>query len=173
MCTLRLAFLLTLVGVGCSLAQAVTPEKQAKVEELLRVTKMDALLQQQLDMVGKQMNTAAAQQVGKGNMNADQQKRFNEFEAKVQSIVAGALSWDKIRPIYIKLYSENFTDSELDGVIAFYKSPSGKAFVEKSPQLMTQAMHELQPQMQQMQRQLQQVIAEMAQDAKPSQGAKP
>jgi hypothetical protein len=45
-----------------------------------------------------------------------------------------------MRPLYIQIYQESFTQEEIDGLIAFYKSPLGIAFVEKMPLVMQKSM---------------------------------
>ncbi|TJZ73208.1 DUF2059 domain-containing protein [Chitiniphilus eburneus] len=38
-----------------------------------------------------------------------------------------------LKPDYIKLYRDTFTQEEIDGLIAFYKTPAGQALVDKMP----------------------------------------
>ncbi len=37
---------------------------------------------------------------------------------------------------YITLYSETYTEPELKDMIAFYKTPSGQAFIKKQPEVL-------------------------------------
>jgi uncharacterized protein len=50
------------------------------------------------------------------------------------------MTWDKLRPVYVQIYQESFTQEEIDGLIAFYESPAGFAFVEKMPFVMQKSM---------------------------------
>ena len=43
------------------------------------------------------------------------------------------MTWDKLRPLYVRIYQESFTQEEIDGLIVFYESPAGIAFVERWP----------------------------------------
>ena len=61
------------------------------------------------------------------------------MQDKVASMVSDAVAWDKLKPAYLKLYLDAYSEEELDGIIAFYKSPAGQAMVTKSPSLMAQA----------------------------------
>jgi hypothetical protein len=53
--------------------------------------------------------------------------------------VSDALGWQVLEPEYAKLYADAYTEEELDGIVAFYKSPSWQAMVKKSPELMRQS----------------------------------
>lgn len=50
------------------------------------------------------------------------------------------MNWDNVKQDYISVYVDTFTEQELKGIIGFYKSPAGKAFVKKSPEMMKRSM---------------------------------
>ena len=54
--------------------------------------------------------------------------------------ISREFSWDKMKEDYITLYADTFTEEELKGIIAFYKSPAGQAFIQKQPELMKRSM---------------------------------
>lgn len=54
--------------------------------------------------------------------------------------VFSAMTWDKMKPMYVSIYAETFTPEELQGLIAFYKTPVGQKWIEKQPQLQTAIM---------------------------------
>lgn len=90
-------------------------------------------------------------------LDAAQQKRLDDFTLKVEKLVEDGLSWGKLKPDFVKLYAEQFSEAELDDMIRFYQTASGKAMVEKQPALMTASgaitqkrMLEIVPQMQQL-----------------------
>ena len=41
---------------------------------------------------------------------------------------------------YIDIYVKTYTESEIRAILEFYKSPAGKKFIEKMPELMQQSM---------------------------------
>ena len=47
--------------------------------------------------------------------------------------------WPKLKPDMVKLYTTNFSESELKDLVAFYQSPLGKKVLEKMPQLTQQS----------------------------------
>ena len=63
-----------------------------------------------------------------------------ERQKKFDDLVASELSWNNIKPKFVKLYSDTFSTDELNGMVKFYKSKPGKALVEKTPELSKKTM---------------------------------
>ena len=57
-----------------------------------------------------------------------------------EDVMREELSWQRLKPDMIRTYADTFTEAEVLGAIAFYESPAGQAFVEKTPQLMQKSM---------------------------------
>ena len=45
-----------------------------------------------------------------------------------------------MKPLYVQLYRDTFEQEEVDGLLAFYASPTGQAFVNKMPMVMQKSM---------------------------------
>ena len=61
------------------------------------------------------------------------------------------MSWDSIKPMFVKIYADNFDEAELQGLIDFYKTPVGQTWIAKQPQIQAatmQAMAQLMPKIQ-------------------------
>jgi uncharacterized protein len=72
------------------------------------------------------------------------------------------------------MYADVFTEDELRQVVAFYKSPGGQAFLDKTPQLMQRSiammqglMADIMPHLQEMTSKMQKQIDEKRQQEKP------
>lgn len=66
-----------------------------------------------------------------------EQKAFvDSFLIKYKEIVRDELSWEKMLPLYVQVYRETFSEKELNELIAFYESPTGKMFVRKTPEIL-------------------------------------
>lgn len=63
------------------------------------------------------------------------------------STIFSALSMEKMKPLYVSVYAETFSPEELQGLIDFYKSPTGQKFLEKQPQLQAAIMEKSQAMM--------------------------
>ena len=60
--------------------------------------------------------------------------------AKFTDIMREELSWSKMKPQYIRIYQESFSQEDVEGFIAFYRSPAGQAYVDKMPIVMQKSM---------------------------------
>lgn len=156
----NLSLVLLLSLAMAPLAHADDASKRAKVEELIQVTKLSQIMDQMTSQMTTRMKTVAAQQSANHSFTPAQQKLIGDYINQIQSITQGAVSWDKIKPSVVEVYTETYTDQELDGIIAFYRSPAGQALIAKSPQLMSRTMQLVQTQMSEVQPQIQQANAD-------------
>src|SRR6185312_10837723 len=89
----------------------------------------------------------------------------NAMVEKVTAAMQQELSWSKIEPIYIQVYTETFTEDEINGMAAFYAGPVGRAALEKMPQVMQRTVVLMQPMMRgmvtRMQAQVTQFVADI------------
>ena len=137
-------------------AHADDATKRAKVEQLFVLTKVESMMSQMAGQMSAAMKKATDQQARQQQLTPDQQKLADQFEAKVDSILKQSLSIDTLKPVFLKVYMDTYTEEELDGIVAFYQSPAGKAFVAKTPQLMQRSMQLVQQQVADVQPQLEQ-----------------
>ena len=168
--------LLTLSAVllfALPLARADDAGKRAKIQEMLTLTNSEQMMNQMLDQMSAMMKNAAAQQAAKQNLTPEQQQIRDNFNAKIARIIQQSLSMDSIRPIIIQVYDETYTEDEIDGILAFYRSPAGKAFLAKTPQLMTKTVTLMQQQMAAVQPQLEQATRELADDMAKTKSTQP
>lgn len=109
-----------------SLAQDAVDSHQQAAEELLRTMDAPALLDQSVDAVID------------GQIQAVPDLAM--FEDIMKSFMRKYMSWDNMRPIYIDIYMEAFTETELREITAFYKTKTGKKSARLTPMLLQQGM---------------------------------
>jgi hypothetical protein len=83
---------------------------------------------------------------------------MEQMQTHLMTLIQDTFSWDKIQADMVKIYADTYSDEELDGLIAFYKSPAGQAYVKKTPVLMTKTMDVLQQRMVALQPQMQELM---------------
>ena len=145
-----------LVIVPDAPAQELT--KQAKIERLLDAMNADATINQLFE----QIKTMTAAQMPPG-ATPEQTAKAREVQDKILDLVKSRISWDKMRPSYIKLYSETFSEEEIGGMLAFYESPAGRAMLGKMPTLLTKLIEVAQAQMNDLQPEIQRIMRESRQ----------
>jgi hypothetical protein len=114
--------------------------KMAKVEEFMTVANIDQNLKQTLDIVMNQMKSNMTGKMPGVDLPPDRAKKMDEMQDKMAKLMRDAMSWDKLKADFIKIYSEAYTEKEIDDLLAFYRSPTGRAMIAKMPQLMAQSM---------------------------------
>lgn len=147
-------------------AHADEASKQAKAEELLQLTHMDHIMSQMIDQMTARMKATADQQAASMHFTPEQKSAYDDFQQKLNQLLASYLSWDKMKPLMVQVYSETYTDEELDGILNFYRSPAGQAMVAKTPELMSKSMNLMLQQMTTLQPQIQQLTRDFASQMK-------
>lgn len=156
--------MMVLVVSGVTAAGAQESQRRALAEELLAAMNMQDAVEQSFAMVKRMIppQMEKMQQVtGATNMPANVSRQTE----KMMDMIAGELSWEKMKADYIALYAETFTEQELKDTVAFYKSPAGQAFVKKQPELMKRSMEISQKLMMQIMPKIQAMTEELKQEA--------
>lgn len=117
---------------------AKTDPHRAAVEKLLSLTNQDQLINQALDQV-KQLTLKQFQQFLPSETTPGQQAIIEKHYNKMFEVVKAEMSWSKMKEDFIQIYISNFTEKEINEVIAFYETPIGKKFIEKTPVIMQQS----------------------------------
>jgi hypothetical protein len=128
-----------LICVGVSAVRADEASKAAKVEEFFKVSHTEQMLTQAMAMMLNQAKSGMMQKMLDVTPTPEQTKANDQLQDKLAAILTQALSWEKLKPAYVKLYASAYTEDELDGIVAFYKSPAGQALILNSPSIMAKA----------------------------------
>lgn len=96
----------------------------------------------------------------------EQKRIMDRFSQRFSDLMRTELSWAKLEPTQIRIYRESFEQSEIDGLIEFYRSPVGQSFINKMPVVTQKAMTEMQIYMQQVTPKMQVFMQEMASEVK-------
>src|ERR1700679_1197159 len=153
----RLALLLVLSLPFCSVsAHADDASHRAKAEEVMTLLHSERLVEQVSANLKKQVADAANKVIG-ASPTPEQSAQAADVENKAFKLIDDQIGWKTMEPGFADVYAKNFTDAELDAIIAFYKSPAGEALLVKMPQANTQVgefgsskMATLEPQLKQL-----------------------
>ncbi|HZO51136.1 MAG TPA: DUF2059 domain-containing protein, partial [Bryobacteraceae bacterium] len=74
------------------------------------------------------------------NVPREVRPKVEEAKRRVLELIKRRFSWQVMKPQYMKLYEEAFTDEEIDGMIAFYSTPAGQSCLKKIPIVMQRSM---------------------------------
>lgn len=134
--------------------------RRALAEELLDRANVKESMEKSFAMV-RQAIPAQLEQMRQATGQANLSTNVVRETEQVMDVLTKELSWDNLKESYITLYAETFTQEELEGIIAFYKSPAGQAYVKKQPQLMQRSMELSQKLMQQVMPRIQALSKEL------------
>jgi hypothetical protein len=135
----RLAILLAMFSCVTRAAHADEASHIAKVHEFFKVAKLDQLSAQIMKQAMDQVNSGLMQQMLGVKLTAEQQQQADDLKAKISAVLTNALGWEKLEPEYTKMYAAAFTEQQMDDILAFYKSPTGQAMIEKNPMLLQES----------------------------------
>ena len=90
-----------------------------------------------LDMVGTQavMEQKMSQML---DIQLQQNPALAPYKGVMMEFLNKNMSYESLKPDLVKMYSEEFTSSELREINAFYSTNVGKKSIEKMPKLMMQ-----------------------------------
>jgi hypothetical protein len=160
---------LTLV-MGPVVAAAQENPRRVLAEELLDLMNMKENTEKSFAVVKKMMNSQM-EKMKQADRETDTSVKTSSVTkntmATMMDMMAEEMSWDKMKEEYINLYAGTFTEGELRGIIEFYKTPAGQAFISKGPELMKRSMELSQEKMAKIMPKIREMRSEQKKDRQP------
>jgi len=155
------------LSFACSgLAQdtgANAPASKEDVERYLQAVHSQDMMRKMMDAMVKSM-----QQMTHDRYLKDKDKLPADFEARPNKMMDDMMKnmpFDEMIQAMVPTYQKHFTKGDMDGLLAFYNSPTGQKLLREMPAITAEAMTALMPIMRQhmdvMTRRLQQQTDEM------------
>ena len=169
---IRKMCILIVVGVFALLSLSYAQEDVCKqlAEELLLLTEVDKNIEKSFGMIEQmQMDQVKNMKLPK-ELSKEDSEKIASMQGKIMDIIVKELGWDKLKEDFIDIYADTFTKEELEGIIAFYKTPVGQKFIKKQPQLMQKSIEISQKQMATIMPKIQKAIEDMKETLKKSKG---
>lgn len=127
----NLVFLLLLVSTASFAA-----DRNAKIRSLMEAQGLLTMVQQQMDMYKQQGREQSKQMLDQmlSGLNPPPEFRSRLLRAWQEFVAALEMPWtaQDFVDVWAKFYGAAFSDSELDQLLAFYRSPLGKKEVAAS-----------------------------------------
>ena len=130
------------------------------VEDLLQTIKVDQMTKPLHD----QMRAMMEQQFTQMGASEDMKPILKKYLDKLFNIMQQDLSWQNLKDDMIGIYVNVFSEDELKGMLAFYKSPVGQSVISKMPAAMQQSMMLMQKRMPKLEEQIKKIAEELARD---------
>jgi hypothetical protein len=134
--------LLLIFGLSAPAFAADDVPSDASLRQLLEVTEAHKLFDTSLQQADSMMQSGLQQQLGNMQINAEQQRIFDDYRSQLLVMLRQAISWEILEPATMDIYRKNFTQQEINDLLVFYRSEAGQAIIHKMP-LITQASMKL------------------------------
>ncbi len=148
-------------------AHADDASKRTKIAELLTVLKVNQVPEQIISGANQQAEALGHREFG-ATETADQQKQVADLRQKVNTLISSAVDWKVMEPDFVAAYASVYTEPEIDGILAFYKSPSGQALLKNGPALVQKSSQIVQTRMTTIQPQLREIVQNFNKQASPT-----
>ena len=142
------SFALALIAVCCfpAFSADLMPSEES-IRELLAVTQVRKQIDGVMTHVEGLMNTAMQQMLSGRPVTPDQRRIMESMQSKGMALLREELSWESYEPFFVAIYQQHLTQEEVNGMLGFYKSPLGRAVIDKMPVLMQVSAAESQKRM--------------------------
>jgi len=127
------------LAVACTGYAADSAPTAASVQELLTIMQSRQLVDSTLAQTDTYLRTSIEQLAGH-EPTADQQAILDDLRTQSIAVMREAMQWSALEPRFIEIYQASFTQAEVDGMLAFYRSPAGQAVIAKMPGAMQRTM---------------------------------
>ena len=138
-----LVAVLAVLALRPAFAQDARPSQES-VSQLLEIMHTSATLESYLGQLDRAMRASMRQALQGAQLNGEQQQILDDWSTEVVSLMKAELNWESMRPMLIEVYRDTFTQAEVDGMLQFYRSPTGQAVVSKLPLAMQRSMDSMQ-----------------------------
>ncbi len=123
-------FLVGFFGAHC-FAQQTNVQKKDLAEQLISLMRLDRSMAVVLEQRVKMEESADP------SLSQEQKAEKRRQAEKVYN-------WDALKPIWVEIYTEIFTEEELRGMIAFFNGPIGQRWIETQPEVQMKTMQKMQ-----------------------------
>lgn len=128
-----------------AMAAGSQPTK-ASVETLMKVMHTQDMIDTFIPQTQMMLEASAHRVLQEKEFTPHQKKIFDDMSGKIAKLLKTKITWQLLKPEYIAIYQKTFTQKEIDGMTAFYKTPVGQADLAKMPGTQQKMMEAVQAQ---------------------------
>ena len=145
----------------CGSARAEEASKRAKIHDLFLLMHIDKTMQMVMDQAADQGAKTALSLFPNMQLTAAQQKEMDDGLKQIREITHDGLAWSRLEPGFTDVYAESYSESTVDGLLAFYRSPAGTEMLAKQPEVMAKSNSVVQAAAVEMQPRMQKAVQDM------------
>ena len=134
-----------LLGLAFAGNVEAAPPTPAQIDRLLQTMDAQKVIDQMVPAMMQATRTQMEQLLDRNQASQADRDRMQRILAAQEASVRDMLSWDKLKPLYVRVYSDTMTADEVLAMTRFYESPEGRSVMQKMPQILQRTMQEMQP----------------------------
>jgi len=137
-----------LAAISTSAFAAPPAPSEDSIRRLLEVTEARKLLDGMMAQIDTLMRRNMDQALRGRQLTSEQEAIIARMRNKMADAFREEMAWDKLEPLYVRVYRDTFTQTEVDGMLAFYRTDAGRAVIVKMPAVLQTTMGQMQQRMQ-------------------------
>ncbi len=125
-----------LFAAMCTMPAAwATPAQDATIEKLLVLTEAQKSADTAVADADAFIQSTVLPMTEQENVSAEHRQAAKTCLDDYRKMIRENLGWESLKPEYIRIYRETFTEEELLDLTAFYESSTGRMLIQKTPLL--------------------------------------
>jgi hypothetical protein len=141
--TIRFGLATSTLFVACAAFANDAPPSDASIQELATLSRSQEVfrgMKPQMDaMISSSIKEASQGQT----ITPQRQAVLDRMREKMVAAYGELINAQAMQMVMLRVYEATYTQDEVDGLIAFYKTPAGQALINKSPLMMQNMMDEM------------------------------
>lgn len=133
-------FFLAFIALLTSATVIAAPPSDASIERLMVVTNAESLFDKMFQGYESSIRESLKSATSATKLSAQQRQALDQAPVKIVAILRDEFKGAALKSMYTQIYRETFDQEEVDGLLAFYESPAGRAAVAKMPVVIEQSM---------------------------------
>lgn len=117
---------------------------EASIRDLLTVSKIEKMLDDMWTQLDSMMEASLQQSLAGQPVTPRQQVIIDDMRKEMLTLMKDEISWAIYEPMVIDIYRNTFSESEIQGMLQFYRSPAGEAVINKMPMVMQASIQAVQ-----------------------------
>ena len=161
--------------LACALALAspsvfAARPTDAQIDKLLETTHARSMVENMMSQVEGMQKQLVDQSLEGRTLTAAEQAKIDRLISITSRTLRDTMTWERMLPMYHRIYAESLEAEDIDAMIAFYETPAGQHVLERMPAIVQKSLVEVQqllaPALKKMQQDIADELATMETEAK-------
>jgi hypothetical protein len=164
--TIRYAIVTSTLFLACAAFANDAPPSDASILELTTLSRSQEIFRSMKPQMDAMISSSVKEASQGQTITPERQAVLDRMREKMVAAYDEAYNGQVMQMVMLRVYQATYTQDDVDGLIAFYKTPAGQALISKSPLMMQNMMDEMRSMMRPMIQRIGQIKKEAEQEMK-------